>query len=291
LATLSRGRSAKPIVARLSPVTWLNLLCLDAPIVAIAWLLLFARTFHLPLQAGNCAALFLTAWLIYLADRLADALSLKPGAPRSLRHDFCLRHRRIWMGAVAVIAGLDAWIAWQNLDRLTFVAGVSVGALALIYLAINHWLGRTWRYLPLKEITIGFLFAAGTLVALLPATPPATSRFLVCAISFASLCALNCIAIASWERDLDEGQGNISIATRFPALRAWMGRISFALALASLAAAIILRSAALLLGCVGLSALLLALLDDWRGTLRQDTRTAMADLVLLTPLLVLGLNA
>ena len=194
------------------------------------------------------------------------------------------------MWAVAGIAGLDAWIAWQSLDRLTFFAGVSVGALALIYLVVNHSLGRIWRYLPVKELAIGFLFAAGTLVALLPATPPAPLSFLVCAISFGFLCALNCIAIASWERDLDQGQGNISIATRFPALCPWVGRIALALALASFAAAIIFRSAALLPGCIGLSALLLALLDGGRGTLSENARTALADLVLLTPLGVLAVH-
>jgi hypothetical protein len=67
---------------------WLNLVCLDAPLVAVAWLGLFARSFHTPLQAGNCIALFLTAWLIYLADRFADCDSLEPGSPRSLRQEF-----------------------------------------------------------------------------------------------------------------------------------------------------------------------------------------------------------
>lgn len=192
---------------------------------------------------------------------------------------------------MAVIAGVDAWIVCQNLDRLTFFVGVFVGALALVYLVVNHSLGRIWRYLPLKEITIGFLFAVGTLIALLPAVPPATFAFLVCAVCFGSLCALNCIAIASWERELDEAQGNISIAVRFPALCDWVRKFAFSLALASFAAAATFRSAALLFGCVGLSALLLAWLHGWQGTLGNDARTALADLVLLTPLAFLALNA
>ncbi|HSV64040.1 MAG TPA: hypothetical protein VLH83_11910, partial [Chthoniobacterales bacterium] len=36
---------------------WLNLVCLDAPLVAVAWLWLFARTFHIPFQIGNAVAL------------------------------------------------------------------------------------------------------------------------------------------------------------------------------------------------------------------------------------------
>src|SRR3982751_6419223 len=102
---VSHGRDAalrRPWTAqRAVPTVWLNLVCLDAPLVAIAWLWLFARTFHVPLQTGNCVALFLTAWLIYLGDRFADAVSLPANLPRSVRQDFCLRHREIWISIVA----------------------------------------------------------------------------------------------------------------------------------------------------------------------------------------------
>jgi hypothetical protein len=54
--------------ARYSPVVWLNLLCLDAPIVAVTWQWLFARTFGAHLNLSLRVLLFLTAWLIYLAD-------------------------------------------------------------------------------------------------------------------------------------------------------------------------------------------------------------------------------
>src|SRR5205809_4020802 len=87
------------------PTVWLNRVCLDAPIVAVAWLWLFARTFHVPLRIGNLVALFLTAWLIYLADRFADAISLTSSLPRSLRQEFCLRHRESWITTVALVAG------------------------------------------------------------------------------------------------------------------------------------------------------------------------------------------
>ena len=59
-----------------SSVVWLNLLCLDAPIVAVAWQWLFAHTFGAHLSLALRALLFLTAWLIYLADRFADTIKL-----------------------------------------------------------------------------------------------------------------------------------------------------------------------------------------------------------------------
>lgn len=255
--------------------------------VAVVWQWLFARTFEVPANAGNSAALFLTAWFIYLGDRLADASSLISGSPRSLRQEFCLRHREVWIVALLMIGGLDAYVIWQTTAAETFLVGTVVGLLALIYLLLNHPLGRIWRFVPLKECAIGFLFAAGTLVALLPALPRINLTFALAAVAFAFLCTLNCISIACWELELDEVQQKISIATRDPAVARIVGKISFALALGAFAAALIYRHTAMVFGCVGASAILLALLDTWPGTIGEDHRTALADLVLLTPAVVL----
>jgi hypothetical protein len=60
-----------------------------------------------------------------------------------------------------------------------------------------------------------------------------------------------------------------------------------ALALASLAAAIAWRDAAPIFGCAAASALLLVLLNNLGSMLGNDRRTALADLVLLTPIIPL----
>ena len=271
-----------------SPTIWLNLICLDAPLVAIAWLGLFARTFRVPIQIGNAVALFLTAWLIYLADRLADSLWLRSGTPRSLRHDFCLRHREIWTATVILVGGFDAYVVWRATASETFFAGVIIGVLAVTYLVLNHPFGRIWRKLPAKELAIGFLFAAGTLVALLPKLPPLQPPFVVSAIAFAVLCSLNCISIAGWEYDLDKIQGKVSIATRYPTVPRWMTGICLVLALICFAIGIGARAVMPLFACIGLSGLLLAWLN-LSHRLKIDERTAFADLVLFTPLAALFL--
>jgi len=268
-------------------VVWLNLVCLDAPLVSVAWLWLFARTFHVTVAPANCAALFLTVWLIYLVDRLADSYSLPNEGPRSLRHEFCLNHRQIWIGALAVIAAADACLIGRSIGGETLVAGAVIGALALIYLVLNHSLGWAWPPLPLKEPAIGFLFAAGTLVALFPVFPSITGALVFSGIAFAWLCTLNCITIAFWERDLDEAQQKVSLATVYPGLDRHLGKLLLALTLGLGVAAIIFREAAPIFGCVSVSSLLLALLDSFRGRIGRDQRTALADLVLLTPLLAL----
>ena len=268
-----------------SPVLWLNLVCLDAPVVAVAWLALFARTCGLPLQIGNGTALFLTAWLIYLGDRLADSATIEAHGPQSLRQQFCRRYRRIWIVTVALVAGLDAYVIWRTTALETFVAGAAVGGLALIYLVLNHPLGLIWRSLPAKEVAIGVLFAAGTLVALLPGLKNAAIGFPISATFFAALCALNCISIARWECGVDRAQGKVSIATRHPRIARASGLIALVLGIAAFMMATLFHLAAPLFACLSVSALLLARLNA--APVQVDRRTALADLVLLTPIIPL----
>jgi hypothetical protein len=123
------------------------------------------------------------------------------------------------------------------------------------------------------------------------------------------LCALNCISIAAWECGLDQAQGKVSIATLHPAIIGRVGAVCLSLAVGSFLLAIVYRLAAAFFVCVGISALLLACLHASpsakggrftnrplsrnRGINRRsligtpDQRTALADLVLLTPLLPL----
>ena len=209
------ARLAAPASDR-APLVWLNLFCLDAPLVSIAWLGLFARVFQVSLGPVNCLALFLTAWLIYLADRLADSRALPNDVARSLRHQFCLGHQRSWIGALLVIGLADTFLIWQGLKPDVAVAGAVVGAFAVIHLVLNYSRRGAWPPLPLKEVTVGLLFVAGTLVALCPGPHPITGSLVVSGLAFAGLCTLNCISIAFWERELDEMQRKVSFATRFP---------------------------------------------------------------------------
>jgi hypothetical protein len=256
--------------------------------VSVAWLWLFARTLQVPVDPVNGAALFLTAWLIYLGDRLADSYSLPDDGPRSMRQKFCLNHGQVCIGALAVIAAADAYLIWRCVGGGAFSGGVVVGTLAVSYLVLNHSLGAAWPPLPLKELAIGFLFAAGTLVALFPIRP-ITGSLILSGTAFAGLCTLNCSSIAFWERELDEAQRKTSFATRYPGLDRHVGKAALALAFGSGMAAIIFRETALVLVCVSASSFLLALLDSFRGKIGRDQRTALADLVLLTPLFALCL--
>jgi hypothetical protein len=51
---------------------WWNILSFDAPMVAVAWALVFAKSAGVALPAAEIAALGLVVWLIYTVDRLLD---------------------------------------------------------------------------------------------------------------------------------------------------------------------------------------------------------------------------
>ena len=273
----------RPRVAR-SPFVWLNLLCLDAPLVAIAWALLFARSFEMPIARGALASLFFTAWLIYLADRFGDSFAVDLRGPSSVRQRFCLRHQTMWLVVLVAVAMADLAIIGSTLDQRCVRDGSILGLLALVYLVLNRTVPQIWRRLPLKETSIGFLFAAGTIV---PLDRGLTSASLPAWILFACLCSLNCVSIAVWEREVDLAQMRISLATAFPIVGRYLLTLLIFLSLTSLGAAISSSTGRSVYLCVAISAMLLTLVHFRRNDINADFRTALADLVLLTPIAAL----
>lgn len=269
-----------------SPFTWLNLLCLDAPLVAVSWYGLFALTFGVEVSPAGAAALFMTAWLIYLADRLGDSLSILAHAQKSLRQEFCASHSQAWIVALALVALADAVVIAIALEWATIIAGAAVGVLAISYLVVNQLSANIRRIAPLKEISIGSLFAAGTLIPLIAKRSTLDTALMVAAVLFASVCSLNCISIAAWEAELDSAQKRGSIATRFPRIGAHLRTVGTAIAAASLLFGMVHFEARLAAAALGVSASCIVALDVWRAWINSDTRTALADLVLLAPALL-----
>ena len=267
------------------PLLWLNVVCLDAPLVACTWQWFFAQNFRVALPVVSRIALFLTAWLIYLIDRLADSISLPSDSAKTLREGFCLRHKNVWMGLILAIALLDTTFVFRRLDHEVFVLGMFLGAIAIIYLTTNFILGRLWTAIPIKEIAVGFLFASGTLLALAPQLFLERSTITKSAIAsfiFACVCSLNCMSIAVWEQDLDRMQGKHSIATRWSHSNLFVRTFAVILAVTSLLLGILQWRLWPLASCFVLSTSFLAALHFIPGA--RDERTALADLVLLTPL-------
>ncbi len=283
------GNDSRCKFLRLRPkklLLWLNVVCLDAPLVAIAWQWLFGHCLHMAVSIWAREALFLTAWLIYLVDRLADALSLQVNSPRSARQQFCLRHKKLWLGLIPVVGMIDAAIIFLHLNRDVLTSGACLSGVAALYLAVNYAFSEVWEVIPLKEITVGFLFSAGTLLVLIPKfalVPSIVGRSpeLLAMLLFAILCSLNCMSIAVWERDLDRAQRKHSIATRCPGIGVPIRVLCLVVAVAALLLAATASSLLPVAMSLSVGAALLATLHF--VSIGDDERTALADLVLLTP--------
>lgn len=263
-----------------------NLVCLDAPFVAVAWQALFAQVFAIPLGTASRGALFLTTWAIYLLDRWADGASLHAAARRSGRQRFARRHARAGLALVAFVVAVDALLVASLRPRLLILGGV-LGSACVAYLLVNRTADRLWRRAPVKELSIGVLFALGTVVALVPCR---AAGFVSSVVLFGLLCASNCALIASWERELDAHQGKSSLATRWTGLEDALPRVLPGLALLAGSGVAVGVPLAIALP-LATAALLLSLLHRLRRVLPFDERTALADLALLAPLvpaLVLG---
>lgn len=92
---------------------WPNVLSLDAPVVAVTWLWLFAAGENLSFGWRIHAVVFGVVWCVYMADRLIDVWRVGAGAvpgaggpivPETSRHAFCRRHR-VLMGGLLVVVG------------------------------------------------------------------------------------------------------------------------------------------------------------------------------------------
>jgi hypothetical protein len=264
---------------------WWNILSLDAPMVAVAWALVFAKSASVALPGAEIVSLGLVVWLIYTVDRLLDGrTSVRDvggafGSPLRQRHVFHRIYARGVAGVAAGVAVFTAILVFTEIKAEVLRLAVPVGLLLVLYMAWVHiGRGRILTRLS-KEAAVGAIFAAGV-------TLPAWSRigarrweFLILAALFATVCALNCVAIEEWER----ARGRRRATPDFGS-----GRFAVALATCAilLAPVVRLRGEFSMIGAaIAASALLILFLDVMRERISADALRVLADVALLLPAL------
>jgi hypothetical protein len=272
-------------------IRYWHLTSLDAPTVAVVWSLAFAWAAHVVLPIWIPVLLALAAWAAYVADRLLDArTALRAANLNGLRerHRFHHRHRRLLVPLAIGATCACGCIVFTLMPVAARERNSVLAAAALAYFTRVHSTRklpsrRVAGLLPFfkKELLVGLLFTAA---CVLPALSRASGTGLnliplsAAACVFALLAWLNCHAIDRWE--------NLEPAQRSPIFQ--QARV---LALSALLLAVILfpaqpRAAALVLAAA-VSSLLLSLLDLVRARLTSLALRAAADLVLLTPLVLI----
>lgn len=191
---------------RKTPI-WLypNLLSLDAPLVAVAWLAVFAKVWRVSYHPWHFyAALGLMVWVIYVVDRLIDASMRKSDPLRcEPRHLFHWRYRK-WFAAGATVASLIAVVLVifylpSSIFGYLIVAGIMVGG----FFGLSMLTDLDSKEIPyVKNVLAGLAFAYGTGLSAsvsLPAFPWVELIGSREVISFAVLCIMNISAIDLWE--------------------------------------------------------------------------------------------
>lgn len=268
---------------------WLTVLSLDAPAVALLWQWQLARVARTPLTWHHGFVLGAATWLAYAADRWIEGWRLAPAQVRTQRHWFYQRWRwpvfTVWL----VVAAAGLTVAFTQLNRREIVAGLLVLAPVLFYLFSHQLLhrGHPWR-VP-KELCVALLFATGVSCFSLARDPRSFVPLAAPLVLFGALCLANCTLISLWETEVDRAHGEASLVLQYPRSRRFVRTLPWLLAAVALLllAAEPANSAQTAVLCAAVSGLLLGGLDLAHARCGRELARALADVVLMTPLVPL----
>lgn len=226
-------------------------------------------------------AMTFAVWTLYAADRLLDAQSTG-GDALEARHYFHRDHRPAFMTGIGMASVVLAMLLPQ-IPEAAIRLYLILGGLVFGYFVIIHATQSAHR-LP-KEIAVGVCFAAATFIPTISRYPRLRPPLLAPALLLAALCSLNCLFIYAWEHPLPGGKTPHPV-TGVALRHLW--DLAVTITISSAALAVFDRSAPwALYAAVALSTLALLLLHLRRQTLPTLQLRAAADLVLLTPLLMI----
>jgi hypothetical protein len=253
----------------------------------VLWQVLLTRDLGVHVRAGEPVVLGLCVWLVYVADRVFDALRPPTGGWEPARKTFYRRH--LWIASLAGLCLLSVTIplAYCILRRSTFYAGLALTVPVVFYFALIHLLPVSWRARWPRELVVACLFTSGTFLALWTANHESLYSLWAPALLFFVLCWTNCTAIETWEwernvlsQDSAPGRFTRWAARRITSIGLGIGCL--AAVLAGMALAPVGFSGAALLSGVAL-----ALVAARRRYLPMNLLRMSVDLALCTPVLVL----
>lgn len=191
---------------------WLAISALDAPLIACLWQRYLLQKYQFTGHWLETSLLFLVVWIIYIADRLADAASLA-ALELSPRHHFYQRYRQpmlyLLFFLLLLAARLSFYLPWQ-----VWLLGLALLLACAVYLQQ----ARSYQRMP-KEVSAALLFAGGiSLVPWLEHTRWAVASTLLWqdTLYLALLAFFNMGLIALADATTDAQQGQHSLALRYP---------------------------------------------------------------------------
>ncbi|MFC7337063.1 hypothetical protein ACFQY0_07735 [Haloferula chungangensis] len=177
---------------------------LDAPLVAVAWLFMFARAWRVDFHPWQAyAALGLTVWIIYVVDRLIDVRMRSPDDPMlGSRHHFHQKHWKKFLLGVVVAAATVLWLTLTYLPVEVIGYSIPIMLLVGVFFALVVMVPATRDIPYLRNIVAGMTFGMGTALVAHVYVPMEPFWIMMQSrevISFGVLCVLNISAIHLWE--------------------------------------------------------------------------------------------
>jgi uncharacterized membrane protein YphA (DoxX/SURF4 family) len=204
MAVLRDGPQVVPTTLRKPFWLYPNLLSLDAPLVAVAWLSIFAKTWRVNVLSWQAyLTLALVVWIIYAADRLLDAsMEFGHSVKTKARHEFHRKYQAAFRIAL-VVASLTALVLIVTGLSLAIYSYAVIGViLVAIFFALSFYSTHGPEDIPYaKNIVAGAAFAYGCAILAISETGYDWMELVFSAelSCFAILCILNISAIDLWE--------------------------------------------------------------------------------------------
>jgi hypothetical protein len=183
---------------------YLNLLGLDAPLIAVMWLFLFARTWRVNYHPWEAyAALGLAVWTVRIAAKLLSAAMQGDESSFASRHRFLLRR-------LAILTGVSALVLTILNFPLSVYNYLLVGGIFVLgYFALSFFSSQEENEISYARHALGGLaFAFGTTLSAHVYLPGIGIQELLLSrefISFAVLCLLASSATELWARSAKTG--------------------------------------------------------------------------------------
>lgn len=270
------------------PWLWPNLLGLDAPAVAVSWQWLFAHSFGIDLPPVIHLVLALSAWCVYLADRLIDVFRTGPSDLATERHRFTRKHSGKLIALLCLAATADLVLIIRVVPLHLIITGCATATLLGIYYVIRLSInGRVNTVIP-REVLCGMLFALGSTIGPHAFAPDNLNEFqyFLPAVFFGLVCSVSCILISIWERDADLASNDSSFATSRARLIPHVS--TFLSALVLISGILAFFSSWQIFLAAALSALALRITLHFGNHLSRPMLRVLADALLLTPLIFLA---
>lgn len=235
--------------------------------------------------------MFIAVWMLYAADRLLDTRVLESHSRQEDhledRHYFHHRHRTAFLAGI-LLASMALAPLLLRLSTEAIHLYLVLGGLLFGYFILIHATRSAHRF-P-KEIAVGIFFAAATFIPTVARQPELRLALLPSALLLATLCSLNCLFIYDWEHDPRRAALHLEhpthASTRFALHH--LGFLAVAITFAGIGLTLFDHDAPWPIPlATATSAILLLLLHHRRDLLPALALRAAADLVLLTPLLLI----